>query len=459
MAYQVECGPRVSRLAVSVGVLWLCHACSDGFSSNGRPGGEPQDAGTGANGSNPGGSAGGSTGGGAGGTNNGGDAGTTGSAGTTSSGGAAGGGQSCEPDTTASCWAASNGDAFDTPEPVSLEGICQLGETTCNSSGEWGPCLGAVPPEAEDTCEPSNDADCDGRPNEGCSCEPEKTQDCGKDTGPCEKGTQLCGADGTWGECVGGVRAAASDGCVEEGDDANCNGEPNDACECLGEEEEPCNDCGTRTCDSDTGHWGVCEGDTALVRCGATNREICSEDGSWIADPNACRVGTVCAGEAAVCLLADGQTCSEGTECGAGVCNAYYTDADNDGYRLDTTVHSLCGTAVEGFVRIDTSRGTDCCDRDENTHPGADFYGEESACGGFNHNCDLTTDQESTVTTLCERGTSDADYCTTLGSSTGWDINVNEPPKCGQSGVYQLDCTLEGDVCVHPTEVRVQRCR
>lgn len=56
----------------------------------------------------------------------------------------------------------------------------------------------------------SND-DCDGFVDEDCPCEPGSVQGCflgppgRRDVGACQDGSQVCGADGAWAECLGGI--------------------------------------------------------------------------------------------------------------------------------------------------------------------------------------------------------------------------------------------------------------
>src|SRR5690606_5339464 len=94
----------------------------------------------------------------------------------------------------------------------------------------------------------SNDNDCDGvadnAPDSSCECIPGGPPlPCDEHpsfdgNGPCKAGSRICeaGADGAtsqWGDCTGAVGPAPQDSCIVLGDDANCNGEPNDGCSCT----------------------------------------------------------------------------------------------------------------------------------------------------------------------------------------------------------------------------------
>ncbi len=129
--------------------------------------------------------------------------------------------------------------------PPTEDGICNLGIRVCEN-GAWGECVDAVFPEPRD-CTSSLDHDCDGQPDNladgPCLCAPGTTEECdtheGLDgIGRCRAGVRAChaAADGlssSWGPCEGAIGPAAADSCAIEGDDANCNGVPNDGCPCI----------------------------------------------------------------------------------------------------------------------------------------------------------------------------------------------------------------------------------
>jgi hypothetical protein len=151
------------------------------------------------------------------------------------------------------------------------QGQCRGGLRTClvdelTLTTAWGECEGAVGPGGEDSCEPGDDTDCDGTPNEGCSCVDGQTQPCGSNTnsGPCQIGVSTC-VDGRFGSCVGAVAPASADSCSSRNDDSNCNGIPFDGCSCVNGETQPCGmtdtgvcQLGTRTCGN--GAFGQCVG-------------------------------------------------------------------------------------------------------------------------------------------------------------------------------------------------------
>lgn len=128
-------------------------------------------------------------------------------------------------------------------------GQCKSGTRTCLFVGDggiatdWSACDGAVGPGAADSCTVAgDDTDCDGLPNEGCSCVDGATQQCGSttDVGVCAFGVSNC-INGAFGECLGAVPPAARDSCTP-GDDSSCNGVANEGCSCVDGETR---DCGT----------------------------------------------------------------------------------------------------------------------------------------------------------------------------------------------------------------------
>lgn len=172
-------------------------------------------------------------------------------------------------------------------------GDCSKGQQTC-SNLQWGPCVGEVAPKATDTCEDGNDANCDGTPNAGCQCINGTTKECGSAVGNCKKGTQTC-VNGVWAvDCVGQVVARTQDSCNTAGDDANCDGVPNEGCSCTAGQTQDCGNCGTLTCQSD-GTWstqcmgaGACKAgdvETDSVACGncgsQSRRRTCSSQCGW----------------------------------------------------------------------------------------------------------------------------------------------------------------------------------
>ncbi len=184
-----------------------------------------------------------------------------------------------------------------------LPGSCSDGVQSCGTDGLWSEC--SVLPAQEDTCEPLNDANCNGIPNEGCVCSPGEPRSCPDALGSCATGTQTCGQNGQWSECD--VTPAPSDTCIA-GDDSSCDGTPNQDCTCLYGQQRVCpelGNCGdgTQTCGSD-GEWEPCTEQRA-------DQDSCSTPGDD-ADCDGIANGN--------CDCTDGQTQLCGPRTEAGVC-------------------------------------------------------------------------------------------------------------------------------------------
>lgn len=216
-------------------------------------------------------------------------------------------------------------------------GTCQFGTQTC-VNGSLSQCQGAVGP-APRNCASPQDNDCDGRADNTidnvCNCAVGASRVCEPHpqdgVGRCRAGQQSCVAgpnnsSSNFGGCIGSVPPAPQDSCTTEGDDANCDGTANGACDCVASQGNgrcsgdasnsrcngqgqcvPCQsnaDCslvsgGRSVCDS-----GVCVQDLAPpppVVCGLS---------SGFSDLSDCDPGQVC------CLSRDGSIgCLTATEC------------------------------------------------------------------------------------------------------------------------------------------------
>lgn len=265
----------------------------------------------------------------------------------------------CEPtEKTETCWETESGTPLPGSAPETPLGNCRLGTRTCGADGMFGACIGAVGPEAQDSCSvPGDDATCDGVKNGGCPCTGNESRACGTDVGNCRKGTQTC-ASGTWGACVGEVAPQTQDRCDVLGDDSNCNGIPNEGCPCVGNETRSCNDCGTQTCLPLERRWGDCTAPQSPpeTRCasGGTAVQTCDATGRW---------------KTTTCSTSDSH-CTARCEMSGGTasCQIQAKDADGDG-----AGDKLCAAAP----------GTDCDDTKASVKPGA-----TEICDGLDNDCD-----------------------------------------------------------------------
>jgi len=250
------------------------------------------------------------------------------------------------------------------------QGECRAGLRTCvvdaaTLTTAWSVCEGAVGPSGVDSCVPSNDNDCDGAPNEGCSCVEGQSQPCGSTTeiGPCQIGTSAC-VGGTFGQCVGAVAPAARDACAIQGDDANCNGLPNEGCTCIDGATQPCGPdtevgiCqgGTRTCSN--GIFGQCVGAVfpAARNCASPQDNDC--DGLADNSPASCGCPngqTLVNGQ---CMLAQGAACQvNGVPCTTGQCV--------DGVCCESLCQGVCTQCQAGTGRCIAPAVDPGCNTDE----------------------------------------------------------------------------------------------
>ena len=139
--------------------------------------------------------------------------------------------------------------------PLNAKGSCASGTSTC-TNGKFVTC--SVVPQARDTCDPGNDATCNGIVNEGCTCINGASESCAAAHGAkgnCATGNSIC-SNGGWGACS--ISPAGSDTCAA-GDDANCDGTANEGCACTNGSARSCTvgDCGgQQTCGN--GQYGGC---------------------------------------------------------------------------------------------------------------------------------------------------------------------------------------------------------
>jgi hypothetical protein len=264
---------------------------------------------------------------------------TNASAGSTNQGGGAVTGKDCTATETEACYESPEGESYGAI-PAKALGSCTIGVRTCGSAGAWGPCVGAVPAQDADTCEPGNDANCNSLPNEGCSCANGEQRDCGSDEGDCVKGKQTC-AKATWGDCVGEVKPVAADTC-EMGNDANCNGSANNGCECIDGATQDCGNAtgnckkGSQTCKN--GAWGACTGGVAPAA--ADKCSPAGDDANCNGVPNE---GCDCtAGATRGCAKCGTQTCGSDGKWGTTCANQ--KDCEPNDIQTDGVACGNCGT-------------------------------------------------------------------------------------------------------------------
>ena len=177
-------------------------------------------------------------------------------------------------------------------------GQCLAGSQSCqgganNATSGFGACVGSVGPLPRDSCDPGNDGNCNGVPNEGCACVNGQSRACGPDTeiGACQRGTQEC-ANGTFGACSGATFAGARN--CASAQDNDCDGRPDNTldnvCTCALNSTEACNahpgldgigECraGQRRCEVGAGNASSSFGE-CLGSVGAQERDSCGTKGN-----------------------------------------------------------------------------------------------------------------------------------------------------------------------------------
>jgi hypothetical protein len=317
--------------------------------------------------------------------------------------------------------------------PNTTNGICRNGTSTC-TNGAFGQCEGAVFPAARDSCEVlGDDSNCNGTPSEGCSCVNGETQPCGPDTdtGNCQRGTRTC-VDGAFGQCVGAIFAAPRDSCTVRGDDANCNGVPNDGCACIGNETRTCGpstdvgNCqfGTQTCAN--GAFGQCVGavspaasDSCTTRGDDANCNGVPNDGCGCVDGETRPCGP--ATDAGICQRGT-QTCVNGS---FGQCvGAVFAAARNCGSQQDNDCDGLPDNTIDNVCSCAIGQTRAC-----NTHPGFDGVGP---CRAGQQTCVAGANNSSSSFGTCTGavGPAAADSCTQLNNDANCNGRGNDGCQC-----------------------------
>lgn len=350
----------------------------------------------------------------------------------------------CENGAQRACQELPNGTpvSFPTPEP---KGACKRGVSTC-SNNEWGRCEGTVGPEPKDTCDPGNDANCNGIANDHCDCTPGQTKPCGSAVGECKQGKVTCDPSGTWSkECIGEIKPSAEK-CDGANRDEDCNGladlqDPK--CECIDGQRRKCQlfgkrgDCrlGSVTCKSGRFDDRACVSRfrPASEQCGARRDDFGSASGDEDCDGKTDET--------------DRQNPNPRG------CQLYFQDEDGDNFgAMGPSVAEDPRRATHGClcpgVKIPSSwtKGPatrankdcgDCVVGGNIVYPNnTQFYTSPSSCleqlGSrkvFDYNCDGISEKEKPNMIDC---TMSGTECIQRGGYWGGENGV---PACGQSGL------------------------
>ncbi len=136
---------------------------------------------------------------------------------------------------------------------------------------------------------------------------------------------------------------------------------------------------------------------------------------------------------------ADGQPCTQASDCASAVCTTSFADLDGDGFGSTASSVTQCGPLPAG--RSLTPR--DCCDLDARVKPGqSQYFSTPGGCDGYDYDC-----SGAALPLYPPRATSG---CTSLGSCTlrnrscsgPYWTTANTAPACGVAASWRT-CFLE----------------
>ncbi len=240
----------------------------------------------------------------------------------------------------------------------------------------------------------------------------------------CDAGEDVATEAGDCDDTDGDVHPAAQEVCDADDVDEDCDGAADDDDADVDPEGFT-----VSYPDSDGDGYGV--GSRELAGCDAldgwvTNTFDCDDNESAI-NPDATEV----------CDGADNDCDGYADDARATDARAWYVDADEDGYGLDTSTRTAC-SRPEGFV---ASAG-DCDDTRPNVHPGA-----TESCNDLDDDCDGSTDESGTNAGTWYR---DAD-------GDGYGDAASSRSACDAPAGYLADATDcdDSDASVSPADSEV----
>jgi len=279
---------------------------------------------------------------------------------------------------------------------------------------------------------------------------PEPTSNCGN--GTVEDGEECDDANGITGD---GCEADCTFSCRNHGD---CD----DGDDCT---DDMCTDVAAGMMCSYEFNLQPCEGDGDL--CTA---DVCDGSGNCVSygtiectdDGNPCTLercdpssGCIADPAPSTTECEDSDPCTDEEHCLEGSCVSdvclesctWYEDGDEDGYGNPESPPLCQEDQPTGYV----NNSRDCCDTDDDVHPGQhNYFSEASTCGSFDYNCNGEEDKEYENGGSC--------YMPDCRTHPGW---YGPAPACGHEGAWLEDCHFDpAPTCVPLTILDVLlRCR
>lgn len=346
-----------------------------------------------------------------------------------------------------------NGDVQSCGTALGSVGACAAGSATC-VSGRWTSC--SVSPSMEVCDAALLDEDCDGTPNEGCSCVDGETIACGSNEGRCEQGTQSCVMGAYSLDCVGevGPIAEVCDGSIDD----DCDGVPDDGCDCTNGDTRDCGmtavgacELGTETCAD--GAWGPCTGEVA-----PRSTEVCG-GGDADCDGEVDETSDVAPAAGAVRCYPDLDGDGFGRQGATGVLRCSCETDETDGAasdcndsndevfpgQTDSFVNPHCPPGFEVCPDSAQPRGVGCVVAGTPCSPGI------SSATGLSWDYDCDTTERITVFLSAIRSCSAPLACTGSGETVHWQQIVDCGPVPTTGGIprtsFALACESMAGVC------------
>ncbi len=290
-------------------------------------------------------------------------------------------GYCCRSACTGSCQACDVANSLGSCTTLSNGTAPRAGHPPCDGSGMcMGTCNGlsasCTYPGAETTCDSAT-----------CTNGTAKTPTCngsgacsGEKSTPC--GTFACGVSACLSTCSANSQCASGAACVGGTCAACLAGQTACPGQCV-------------NLQTNNAHCGTCS-----TACGATEQ---------------CKGGA--------CLLADGQSCTNSSDCAAGTCSWFYPDADSDGYPVSTSSMGWCNVSTARALHYIPARADgkwDCYDNADTVHPDqTDYFVSECPGYGWDYNCSGTIEKrsEADVGDTCVVDASSGTGCSIVSAS------------------------------------------